>query len=113
MSAKRPTWLDFINDLGPALREYRHEASMNAEEIAKNAGVGPNTIYRMERGEMPSTMTLACVMDALGVEAPRFIVYPSDIENQRLRKQLRKARTQVRVQKVELRRLEKLRRGEL
>ncbi len=52
------------------LREERRRAALTQGELAEKAGVGINTIVRIETGEIaePRVSTLRKLADALGVE---------------------------------------------
>jgi transcriptional regulator with XRE-family HTH domain len=52
------------------LREMRHRRVLTMEELAEKAGVGRNTIWRLEHGVMGAQpRTIRKLARALGVEA--------------------------------------------
>jgi transcriptional regulator with XRE-family HTH domain len=55
--------------VGEAIRRVRHERGWTQAILAANAGLSPNYIARLERGELgPSLFVAARICDALGVE---------------------------------------------
>ncbi len=53
------------------LKEERRRAALTQGELAEKAGVGTNTIVRIERGDIeePRVSTLRKLANALGLEA--------------------------------------------
>jgi transcriptional regulator with XRE-family HTH domain len=60
-----------VAPLKEKLREERRRAALTQGELAERAGVGINTIVRIETGEIsePRVSTLRKLANALGVEA--------------------------------------------
>jgi transcriptional regulator with XRE-family HTH domain len=55
------------------LRTLRREAGLTQRALAEAAGLSPNYVARLERGELaPSLDTAARLAGALGVEVPDF-----------------------------------------
>ena len=61
---------DDVNKLvGSQIREARHRASLTQSALAERAGVAFETISRIERGTMNTTVrTLLAIAEALGVD---------------------------------------------
>lgn len=60
--------------VGNRLKELRVERALTQEELAEKAGVGKNTVNRIERNETePHMSTLRKLADALGVEPARIV----------------------------------------
>ncbi len=56
------------------LRELRHRRVLTLEELAQKAGVGRNTIWRLEHGVMGAQpRTIRKLAKALGVEAEELV----------------------------------------
>lgn len=53
----------------PTLREYRIERNLGPVELASQAGVSTNSIYRMESGKPVYKSTLIRIAKALNVSA--------------------------------------------
>lgn len=60
--------------VGDRLKNLRVEQALTQEELAKKAGVGKNTVNRIERNETePHMSTLRKLAGALGVEPARLV----------------------------------------
>ena len=60
--------------IGNRVKDLRVERALTQEELAKKAGVGKNTVNRIERNETePHMSTLRKLADALGVEPARIV----------------------------------------
>lgn len=59
-----------VAPLGENLKDERRRAALTQGELAEKAGVGINTIVRIETGEIdePRVSTLRKLADALGVK---------------------------------------------
>jgi transcriptional regulator with XRE-family HTH domain len=59
-----------VAPLKEKLREERRRAALTQGELAEKAGIGINTIVRIETGEItePRVSTLRKLADALGIE---------------------------------------------
>ncbi len=59
-----------VAPLKEKLREKRRRAALTQGELAEKAGIGINTIVRIETGEItePRVSTLRKLADALGIE---------------------------------------------
>ncbi|MEN8224258.1 MAG: helix-turn-helix domain-containing protein [Bacteroidota bacterium] len=58
-----------INDLGQAIKSRRNELGITQVHLAELAGVSPNTLYKLERGQInPSLDILNKILDVLGME---------------------------------------------
>ena len=58
---------------GSALRRVREEKGLTQKALAESAGVHPNTVARMERGEVePSWQVVLAFSKALGVDCSAF-----------------------------------------
>lgn len=59
-----------MGHVGEFIRKRRDEAGMTQEELAREAGVSPTTLGRIEKGVVrPRGKTLAKISAALGVES--------------------------------------------
>jgi transcriptional regulator with XRE-family HTH domain len=61
----------------PSLTTVRLRAAMSMNELARTAGVSPNTVMDVERGARPRMSTMRKLAVALGV-APQDIAWPGD-----------------------------------
>ncbi len=61
----------------PSLTTLRLRAAMSMNELARRAGVSPNTVMDIERGARPHMATMRKLATALGV-APQDIAWPGD-----------------------------------
>ena len=60
--------------VGDRLKDLRVELALTQEELAKKAGVGKNTVNRIERNETePHMSTIRKLAGALGVEPARLV----------------------------------------
>ncbi len=60
--------------VGDRLKDLRVERALTQEELATKAGVGKNTVNRIERNETePHMSTLRKLASALGVEPARLV----------------------------------------
>lgn len=60
---------------GEALRRVRAEKGVTQREMGERAGIHPNTVARLERGEVePSWQVVIAVSKALGVDCTAFSV---------------------------------------
>ena len=63
--------------IGERVRRYRESAGLTQLALARAAEIGRVTLVRLENGEQsPRFKTLKAVADALGMEAPEFLVEP-------------------------------------
>ena len=61
--------LGFMKAIGEAIKERRAILNITQRELAEIAGVGINTLTKIERGEAnPSLQILQRILDALGLE---------------------------------------------
>ena len=61
--------LGFMKAIGEAIKERRAILNITQRELAEIAGVGINTLTKIERGEAnPSLQTLQRIFNALGLE---------------------------------------------
>jgi transcriptional regulator with XRE-family HTH domain len=61
--------MGIINMIGEAIKERRGVLNITQRELAEIAGVGVNTLTKIERGEAnPSLRVLKSILDALGLE---------------------------------------------
>jgi transcriptional regulator with XRE-family HTH domain len=61
--------MGFMKAIGEAIKERRGVLSVTQRELAEIAGVGINTLTKIERGEAnPSLKTLQSILNALGLE---------------------------------------------
>lgn len=59
---------------GEALRRVRDEKGLTQRELGEAAGIHPNTVAKMERGETePSWQMVLTLAKALGVECTAFV----------------------------------------
>lgn len=57
-------------DLGNYIREKRQSAGMSQERLAEKSGLSPNTVSRIEGGQMAMSMeTFQKIVRALGLDA--------------------------------------------
>lgn len=64
---------DQTSDLGARLRRFRHDRGLSLRALSDIAGLSPNTISLIERGETsPSVSTLQSLATALGVAVTSF-----------------------------------------
>jgi transcriptional regulator with XRE-family HTH domain len=60
--------------IGEGLRRLREARALRQEDLAKRAGIGKNTVYRIEKNRTePHMTTIRKLADALGVD-PRELV---------------------------------------
>jgi len=58
-----------MDKLGNIIKERRKTLSITQRELAALAGVGINTLTKIERGEAnPSLKVIMCILDTLGLE---------------------------------------------
>ena len=58
---------------GPELRRVREEKGLTQKELGDAAGIHPNTVARLERGEVePSWQVVLAAAKALGVDCTAF-----------------------------------------
>jgi y4mF family transcriptional regulator len=61
--------MGFMKAIGEAIKERRGTLGITQRELAEIAGVGINTLTKIERGEAnPALKTLQSILDALGLE---------------------------------------------
>jgi y4mF family transcriptional regulator len=61
--------MGFTKTIGKAIKERRGTLGITQRELAEIAGVGINTLTKIERGEAnPALKTLQSILDALGLE---------------------------------------------
>lgn len=58
---------DTFDELRDAIKARRLKRKLSKKELARRAGVGENTVLRMEQGQSCTTATLAAVCDVLGI----------------------------------------------
>jgi len=59
-----------INELGPLV--LRHRGNMGVRAAAKEIGISPTTLSRIEKGHVPDVSTLQKVCDWLDEESSKF-----------------------------------------
>lgn len=58
-----------IRDLGLAIKSRRKELGITQSHLAELANVSPNTLYKLERGQInPSLQILNKLLNVLGME---------------------------------------------
>lgn len=58
-----------MNNLGTIIRKRRKTLSITQRDIAASAGIGVNTLTKIERGDVNiSFRAVMCVLDALGLD---------------------------------------------
>ncbi len=58
-----------IHDLGQTIKSRRKELGITQSHLAELAGVSPNTLYKLERGQInPSLGVLNKILKVLGLE---------------------------------------------
>ena len=63
---------------GARLRELREESGMTQAQIAERAGLHPQGVVKLERGERePAWATVVALAEALGVDCRAFLKEPS------------------------------------
>jgi transcriptional regulator with XRE-family HTH domain len=61
-------------DFGPRLRELREAAGLTQVQLAEQAGLHPQGVIKLERGERePAWSTVVALAAALGVSCERFL----------------------------------------
>src|SRR5688572_14054620 len=55
------------------LRRYRNERRWTQADLARKAGLSPDTVSRIERGERPRPRTAQALADAIGVPVERLL----------------------------------------
>lgn len=61
-------------DLGNRIRERRQEVCLSQEALAEKAGISPNTVSRVEGGQMAVTVGIfQSLLKALGCDANRIL----------------------------------------
>ena len=61
------------SDFGPALRRVRTEKGMTQKQLGEAAGLHPNTVAKLERGEVePSWQVVLATAKALDVDCTAF-----------------------------------------
>jgi transcriptional regulator with XRE-family HTH domain len=61
-------------DFGPRLRELREAAGFTQAQLAEKAGLHPQGVVKLERGERePAWSTVVALAGALGVSCERFL----------------------------------------
>jgi transcriptional regulator with XRE-family HTH domain len=64
-------------NFGPRLRELRERAGLTQVQLAEKAGLHPQGVIKLERGERePAWGTVLALMDALGVSCQAFLEEP-------------------------------------
>src|SRR5262245_54646362 len=65
-------------NFGPRLRELRERAGLTQVQLAERAGLHPQGVVKLERGERePAWGTVLALMEALGVSCDAFLVEPA------------------------------------
>jgi transcriptional regulator with XRE-family HTH domain len=65
----------YLKRLGPRLRELRKNAHMTLEDLADKAGINPNYIARVERGEVNVTVqTLERIARGLNLDLQEILL---------------------------------------
>jgi transcriptional regulator with XRE-family HTH domain len=62
----------------PSLRYWRGQRALRQEELAEKAGVGVNSVYRGENGQLLRVDTVAKLAEALGVEPAKLQAQPPE-----------------------------------
>lgn len=62
-----------VANLGPILRSRRREKHLSLRDLADLIGVPPNTLSRVERGDVPDLKNFRLIVEWLGLPAERFL----------------------------------------
>jgi transcriptional regulator with XRE-family HTH domain len=58
-----------IKEIGKQIKERRNNLRVTQADLAELAGVSPNTLYKIERGQAnPSVRILFKILDVLGLQ---------------------------------------------
>jgi transcriptional regulator with XRE-family HTH domain len=69
-----------IPSFGPRLRELRESAGLTQSQLAERAGLHPQGVVKLERGERePAWATFVALSRALGVELQAFLEEPATV----------------------------------
>ena len=87
-----------LEELGKRLSRHRLNQNLTQEELAKEAGTGINTVYRIEQGQSTQFSNLIRVLRALGVIGNLDAMIPeppsSPIEQAKLKREERRRASQ-------------------
>lgn len=81
---------DFATAVGEAIRRVRQERGWTQAALAEAAGLSPNYVARLERGELGASLFVARqITDALGLDLDALVAPPARASRATARRQAR------------------------